>query len=209
MKSPRLHPMPTHVNGNMICSIDVETTGLDWNKHDIIEIAVIPLDNQYQPQKTVMPFCLTMRPRRPENVQMDALRVNRQEYTKILTNSLDAMRVADLFVEWFEKLNLGLGRRISPLAHNWVFDREFIKDWLGPLTFELIFDGRYRDTQVAAAYANDVADMNSRPCPYPKINLSYLCTQLKIDHSDAHRALPDARVTAEVYREMVMRGVGV
>lgn len=209
MISHRPFPITTHLNGNMMCAIDIETTGLDWNKHDIIEVAVLPLDNQYKPQKKCMPFSLTMRPRRPENVNLDALSISKSNYAHILNNSLESSRVADLFVEWFEKLNLGFNRRLSPLGHNYPFDRNFLIDWLGPLTYDLIFDSRFRDTMATALYINDVADMQSQRIPYAKVNLSWLAKQHNIDHKDAHSALPDCRITAEVYRALVMTGANV
>lgn len=104
----RLRPFPglVNLNGNLLCAVDVETTGTVPGFHDIIEIAVLPLDNAFKPSTLVMPFCMTMRPTRPENVNLDALSVNRGKYTEIMTNSLTADKVADFLVEWFEKLNL-------------------------------------------------------------------------------------------------------
>ncbi len=194
-----------NLNGNLLCAVDVETTGLDATKHDIIELAVVPLDNQFQPHKQARLFHMTMQPRRPENVNMDALAVNRSKYVDILTNSLTSDRVADLFVEWFERLNLGIGRRISPLAHNWPFDMGMLKEWLGSLTFELIFDCRFRDTMAFALSQNDCAEQRGILCPYPVVNLGALANQLRVDKSDAHNAVPDCRITADVYAEMIRR----
>ncbi len=204
---PRSRPFPglVSLNGNLLCAIDVETTGTDPRKHDVIEIAVLPLDNQFKPSKLVLPFNMTMQPSRPENINLDALEVNRQKLTYVMTNSLSADKVADFLVEWFERLNLGIGKRLSPLAHNWPFDREMIIEWLGNKTFELIFDGRFRDTMSLALSMNDCAEQTGNLCPYPKVNLVYLASQMKIDHIDAHNALPDCRITAEIYAEMVKR----
>ena len=193
------------LNGNLLCAIDVETTGVERGVHDIIEIAILPLDNHYNPSREVRPFHLTMKPRRPENINLDALSVNRAKLADIMTNSLDCDKVADLLVEWFERLNLGMNKRISPLAHNWPFDRDMILEWIGPKTFELIFDGRYRDTMSLALSMNDLAEEIGELCPYPRVTLSVLAGRFHIEKSDSHNALPDCRITAEVYAAMMKR----
>lgn len=204
---PRARPFPglVSLNGNLLCAVDVETTGTDPRLHDVIEIAILPLDNQLRPSKQVLPFNMTMKPSRPENINLDALNVNRQKLTDVMTNSLDADKVSAFLVEWFERLNLGINKRLSPLAHNWPFDRDMIIEWLGIKTFEMIFDGRFRDTMALANSMNDCAEQIGNLCPYPKVNLVYLSRQLRIEHTDAHNALPDCRITAEVYAEMVKR----
>lgn len=148
---------------------------------------------------------MTMQPARPENINLDALEVNRQKLANVMMNSLPPDKVADFLVEWFEKLNLGLSKRISPLAHNWVFDRDMIIEWIGLKTFELIFDGRYRDTMPVALTLNDMAEQTGSLCPFPHVKLSYVAKLMNVDHSDAHNALSDCRITAECYAEMVRR----
>lgn len=192
-----------HLNGNLLCAVDVETTGTDHDKHDIIEIALLPLDAQYKPNKRMQIFNLTMRPVRTENVDRKALEVNQSTYDEICNNALYPDRVAELFVEWFTKLNLGFNKRISPLAHNWPFDMNFIRDWLGEMTFHQIFDGRYRDLQASCLFANDLADWRGDRIPYPKVNLSYIANELKVNHEDAHQALADCRITAECYEKLM------
>ncbi len=195
------------LNGNLLCAIDVETTGLDPTLHDIIEICVLPLDVHFKPQKLheCRLFNMSMRPRRPENIDWAALTVNKSRYVDILNNSLDSDRVMDLFVEWFERLNLGTNKRISPLAHNWIFDSAMIKDWIGVKTYDMIFDARYRDTMAFALAQNDSAEYRGDRCPYAKVKLSHIAAQFQIDTTDAHSALPDCRITAEVYAEMIKR----
>ena len=116
---------------------------------------------------------------------------------------MDKYEAADLFVEWFYKLKLAENKRIMPLAHNWTFDSSFIKKWLGPKTYGFHIDGRYRDSMSIAQYINDKADHKNERIPFPKVNLSYIASQLKIPHESAHTALGDCVVTGEVYRELV------
>ena len=75
-------------------------------------------------------------------------------------------------------------------------------NWLGLEMFDKLIDSRYRDTMTASLYLNDRASVHAERIPFPKNNLGYLASQLKIEHNLAHDALADTVVTAEVYRRM-------
>ena len=44
-----------HLNGNILCAVDVETTGLEVGFHEIWQIAVLPLDSNIKPNKDILP----------------------------------------------------------------------------------------------------------------------------------------------------------
>lgn len=202
------HNAPVHLNGNLYAAVDVETTGLDSSKHDIIEICILPLMGDYTPCKEILPFDVLIKPRRPENVDPDAMAVNKIELAQLMINGLDSDRVADLLIEWFERLELHVNnKKIVPIAQNWPFDKSFISEWLGRKNFDYIFDRQYRDTMTAALFLNDRADICSRPIEFPKVNLQYLSTTLKVENPDKHRALGDCVTTAEIYRRLLHRAM--
>jgi DNA polymerase III epsilon subunit-like protein len=193
-----------HLNGNMLCAVDVETTGEIPGHHDMWQVCFLPLNEKLEPSKEVLPFYMDLLIKRPENVNLEAIK-NQHRFIESQKGGVDPWFAADLFDEWFQKLNLGFRKMISPLAQNWVFDRGFVADWMGNESFNQYVDARYRDTMVAALYLNDAADFAVEQTPFPKVNLAYLCSQLKIEHDKAHDALADCVVTAEIYRKMVMR----
>lgn len=192
-----------HLNGNIICAVDCETTGLDFEKHEIVEIAFLPLDYELRIRKDVPFFDIKIRPENIEDIDWQAFKVSNTDFYKLQESGMDKWEAADLFVEWCEKLKLPENKRIMPLAQNWNFDSIFIKKWLGPKTFEFYIDGRYRDTMTTALYLNDRAYHKGEQIPFPKVNLSYLASQLKISHDRAHTALGDCMVTAEIYKEIL------
>lgn len=199
------HSSMKHLNGNLLCAIDVETTGFDAQKHDIIQLCILPLDHQIKPLETIMPFFVEMTPKRPENVDLEASKVHRLKMCEIIKRGMDPDKAYDLFEEWFAALNLPIGKNITPLAHNWVFDREFVREWTGgPLNFQNYFDFRYRDSMVAASFMNDRADARCAKYPYPKVSLEYLCSIHQIKNPKAHDALADCITTAEIYRRMLI-----
>jgi DNA polymerase III epsilon subunit-like protein len=194
-----------HLNGHLMCAIDTETSGLKPYHHDIIQISVIPLNYEYSPNQRYMPFMMDMAPSRPENVDMDALTINKKDYVKIINDGIAPHVACDLFYDWFDKLLLPEGKRIIPVASNWYFDSQFIIDWLGYETFNLIFDGRPRDLMVAAAFINDRAVDMACQIPFPQLTIKKICNSLNIPHSDGtlHDATTDALLTAECYKRLL------
>lgn len=210
-----------HLNGNILAVVDVETTSPDPEFGEIIEVCVLPLNHHAEPNKKITPFSMDICPVNRDNIDMDAIRVQRADYfherekcvydkariLQALTTGVDADRAADYLVEWFDRLKLPNHKRIMPIAHNWCFDRDFLIKWLGRKTFDLIFDPRYRDTMCNTLYENDVACWQERDYPYQKNNLQYVCTTLRIERERSHRALDDCIATAEVYRKMLQHTI--
>lgn len=195
-----------HLNNHLLCAIDIETSGLKPGYHDIVQIAILPLDFKIQPHLDIVPFVLDLRPKNPDNADLDNIPITRKRFQEFCDKGFDPHSAIDLFDMWFQNLNMATHKRIIALAHNWPFDRSFIIEWLGNETFNYCFDGRYRDTMVAANFINDCADFKNEPIPFPKVNLRYLTSQLKIEHEKAHDALHDCVATARVYKEMLFMG---
>lgn len=195
-----------HLNGNLICSIDIETTGLNAFEHEIYQLAVVPLDNMLNPHPRYLPFLVNMKPDKVETIDWDGVKkvggTNRLK--EALKTGIDKFKCADYLVEWFDALKLPEFKKICPLAQNWAgIDKAFIQEWLGQQTFDMLFSPWYRDTMSAALFLNDRADILNERVPFPKVNLSYLCSQLNVPHVRAHDATADALVTAEVYKKLI------
>lgn len=198
-----------HLNGHVLCAVDVETTGLDPKKHDIIQIAVLPLDSNIQINKDYTPFDMKLRPERIDSVDAESLKISRQDLSTLLLTGMDPITAGDLLYEWFKKLDCAIGKKIIPLAHNWIFDSSFIREWLGELLFAEIFHWQYRDTLIAANFINDRADFHNETVPYPKSGLKSMATRLGIEFPERchHDALADCVACAEVYRRLAIRGM--
>jgi len=195
-----------HLNGSVMCAVDCETTGTDPLLHDIIEIAVVPLDSNLKPIQNIFPFNMLLQPGRPQNIKQSATRVHGHKLSELMRDGIEPIKAADLFDEWFERLHMPYGKRIVPLAHNWPFDRSFIKAWLGEEHFNQYFSALYRDTMVAAQYFNDRAAFHAEQVPFNKVKLNFLAAQLEIPHEHAHSALHDSLVAAEVYHKLMFHG---
>lgn len=195
-----------HLNGHILAAIDVETTGLKPRFHDIIQVCILPLDSELKPLKSTVPFYCEMQPKRIENIDYKAMSISKLELYSIMQKAMTADRTADLFEEWYAKLPLPVGKRLVPLAHNWVHDYNFLEDWLGYEHMQYYFWGHYRDTQCSALFENDKADAQVEQTPYPKLGLGNLAARLGVEHERAHDALQDCIATAAVYKRMLQAG---
>lgn len=196
-----------HLQGNLLCAVDVETTGFLVGKHDVVQVAVLPLDSDFRLLTTVMPFYMNLQPKRPENIDPDAMRTSRLNLADLIINGCEPYKAADLFVEWFYGLELGLDKRIVPVAHNWQFDKGFMVDWLGAKTYDAHFHYSYRDTMIALNFLNDRAAFNCETIPFSKLSLGHLCSVLGVVNDKPHDALADCAATAECYRRLLQRMV--
>lgn len=194
-----------NLNGNVLCSIDCETTGLTAGHHDLIEFACVPLAADLKPMRDVLPFSTLIRPKRrfSDSIDPGAMKVNGIKLEDLAIHGLDGWRAAELFVQWIERLQLTPGKKIAPLATNWPFDKGFVMDWLGPKTFDFFFWHRYRDTQPVVLWFNDRAEFEGKDPPFPQSGLQEVRASLGIPVQLAHRALDDALTTASVYRKLM------
>ena len=193
-----------HLNGHLLCAVDCETTGLIPGHHDLWQIAILPLDNFIKPRKDIMPLYLNMRVKRPENIDKQAIKIANVDFYRLQELATDPWTAADMLDDWVQSLNLAIYKKISPLAHNWPFDRAFIKDWLGEETYEQLFFHQYRDTLPTTLFLNDVASFKAERIEHPKLQLNYMAKRMGIVNEKAHDALQDCITTAEVYRRLIL-----
>ena len=194
-----------YTNSHQLCVIDVETTGIDPSKHEIVEICFLPLGMDLEIQTEPVPFTCLIKPDRPDDIDWDAFNANAVDFQKLMNEGLDKWTAVDLFMSWVEGLRLPPNKRILPIAHNWPFDSGFVKEWLCPITYFELIDGRARDTLSICQYINDSFAMRHEQVPFPKTNLSYVASQLKIPHDNAHCALDDCVVTAKVLQKLIQK----
>jgi hypothetical protein len=199
-----------HANHNIFASVAIHTNGLDFTKNEIINICVLVLDSAFQPSREVKPFWSSMQPRRPRDYDAENLPVPKEEYFKILTESLDADTMADLFEEWWERLGLRRGKKIEPVAYDWARTEPFLTNWLGHLHMKHFFSRNVRDVRAMALLENDKADFHIRQCPFPEPHkLQAVSRASKISRVQPHNVLQDAMVVAGCWRNVLKQGAEV
>jgi DNA polymerase-3 subunit epsilon len=173
--------------------LDVETTGLDPQKHEVIQIGVV-LAKQIPRQGNVGPglekieeIDIKIKPERLEDAEEDALRVNGY-------NDADWMFAPDL-KNAMEFLSKKLEGTVQ-VSHNLTFDSAFMEKCYERAGLENNM-ARYKLDTISIAFAR----LYNRPDV--KYSLKYLCELFQIKNENAHTALADARALYNVYKKMM------
>lgn len=197
------------INNHLMCALDLETTGKDPSFHEIIQIALLPLDADLQPRKDLPVFDFKIKPDYPERIDMQALRISNSDLHTILETGHNQEKVREIFYAWFSKLNIGASRKIVPLGHCIAaFDIHFIREWLGGIeNYQHYFHGFVRDTQAVAIYWNDRNEFQADQTMFPKLTLKEMARKLEVEVQDemTHDALYDAWIAAQCYRKLCTR----
>ena len=196
-----------HLNGNLLCAIDTETTGLIPGFHDIIQLSIVPLDFDIEPHPDINTFDIFMEPSRPQNIDYKAMSVSRIQLDKICKSGLNPIACIDYIHEWVNRLKLPEGKKIVPLGCNYCFDMVHLMSWMGPSNYWSVFHGHYRDIQTSCLFHNDIADFHATQIPHPKVGLKDIATSLNVemDEQRLHDSLYDCWITAKCYRAKLLK----
>ena len=192
-----------HLNGNLMAAVDLETTGTQPGYHEIIQIAVVPLDSEFNLLEGVRPFYTYIRPNYPERETPAATQKHKIPMSELLLHAPSSERVQDWLVEWWEALDLPFQKSLVPLAHNWAFESSFLKAWLGVPLVDKLFHSPARDSMLYAISLNDRCACAGEPAPFNRVSLGSLCAKLNITNANPHDALADCLAEAEVYRALL------
>ena len=204
-----------HWNGCQLVAIDTETTGLDCNRHEIWNLAMVPLDSNCVQRQDVLPLDLMICPQNPEFIdwEVPVHKSNRHRIADAIRLGFTQDAAVDIIKNWIDKLGLPLNRsgynrcKIIPLGHNYGFERGFMMALMGEHLYEELFHYHYRCTMTIAGFLCDRAAVRAENVPFPKFSLQYLARNcLKIDTGQSHTALDDAVTTSKVYKALLDRG---
>ena len=156
-------------------ALDLETTGLDFEKDEIIEVALVRFEEGVQKESVdylVKPTSVTLRP-----------------FIESLTGISNAdLENAEPFAAVAQKIYSFIGD-LPIVAHNAMFDSKFLKQTFAKVgvSFENhpVWDSL---TVSRIAYQN-----------VPNHRLDTLVQELGIERSRAHRALPDAEACGQLF----------
>lgn len=172
--------------------IDTETTGLDPDKHEILELACVlvrqvPQQGKGPKLEFIEEFEYKIIPERLQDADPGALRVN--GYTK------EAWKDAIPLKEAMEKFAQRT-RGAAFVAHNVVFDIGFVEKAFERAGVRNLMHYQKIDT-ISFAYSKLFHDPRVE-----KFSLKFLCEYFNIKNENAHTALSDARATFELFKKL-------
>ena len=179
---------------NIFAALDLETTGLDPARGEVLELAIVPLNEDFSVSSDIPEFTARIKAKHPEWIEQTAIDVNRLDPTE--GKSLEDVR-ADL-AQWAEENGI---TGIVPLAHNLAFDLSFLKASF-PAFFRIV-SGHGRDSMRLAISLNDALRMRDGEMRFTSVSLQSLKLALDIEGDVRHNALEDAQDTARVYRKLM------
>jgi len=172
--------------------IDLETTGLKRNFHEIIEISCVVFNEKLEQIQT---FTSLVQPYKWD-IEMEALEVNGITIEQ-LKKAPTGMTVKGNFIKWRnEVLN---GELVIPYGWNYKsFDMPFLLTWFGEENYQKIFHYRSEDIDSHLKNLNEDFDIFPDLTSYKLVEVCrYFTIPLK-----AHSSLPDCWATLEVLKRV-------
>src|SRR3989344_6761152 len=169
--------------------LDVETTGFDPYRHEIIELGcVVAIQDERKLWHVVNEVEIKVKPERIEDADPQSLRVNGYDAGNwIFAHSLQ---------EALKELN-NKAKDAIMVAHNVSFDHAFIDRAFRITKLESALHYQKFDT-LSIAFAKLHKDPDVK-----NWSLRALCDYFGIVNKNAHTALADARATYEVFKELM------
>lgn len=196
-------PLP-HWHGNLLCAIDLETTGIDLATSEVVQIAIVPLGQDLRPAPNLDPFVSYVQPESGSDPDAALVHGIPEE---VLALAPSRSRVIDRLIKWVNSLGLVFDRRLMMLAHNGCFENRFLNKFLGTDLYNQIFNANSRDSMFLAIGINDLAVAQGKQPPFERVNMSWLCNHFNITNPKAHDAYFDALACAELYRKLLQMDV--
>lgn len=175
---------PKPLRDYTLAVVDSETTGLDCDRHEIIELAVILYDQQKD--KVIKKWSRKAAPTHIKTASKVALEIN--GYNKNPNSYQDDIK--DVITEFSDliKNTLVVGQNIP-------FDLKFISKYYNK--FNIKEDIR-RSIELSSVAWPLLIEGDAT-----KMSLESLCDHFNISNKDSHRALVDCERTLEVYRCLI------
>lgn len=173
--------------------VDIETTGADPYRHEILEVSVVRVKQEWRadgkPAFTVLSeWSVKTLPENIASADPAALRIN--GYT--VTRWKDAVRIKPALEEFARRTDGAI-----MVSHNVAFDAGFLEKYMSDYAIPSSMHYHRLDTVSMA-----LAKLHSHP-DVLRYSLAELCKYFDIPRDELHSALPDARACFELFKRLI------
>ena len=161
---------------------DTETTGLDTDNDEIIQIAAIELINGSIGDR----FEVFIKQTKP--ISDEIVNLTKITNEKLNTEGFEPRDAAKMFVDF-------IGKDCSVLAHNLDFDMAMIANFLG----------KYSDVDMNSLFKAKIDSLTISKLIYPKLSkykLEHLLTFLELEGVNSHNAMDDVIATISLVKKL-------
>jgi len=189
-----------HLNGHLLCGVELNTTGPNPLEHELYQISIIPLDRFYKRSKDMNWLELTVVPGRYDNI------VNGRDAfgaKKAVDSGIDYESAMMIFDHWWNSFDFAYKKGIAPLSHNWPTKERFLRKWMGDLNFESKFaHDEMRDIESIMRFLNDLQDSRCEKFMINKAKRAYMAYQLGVyrNYGRERTATAKAAIDIDIYR---------
>lgn len=178
---------PSEMRNRPLIFLDIESTGLEIQKHEIIQIGALKTGSK-KPFKTVAELNIKVKPERIKDADKDALKI--VGYTEAGWKDAISLQEALVILDDFAKGGIIVGYNVN-------------FDWA-------ILNQAYHSLGRVDPFYYHRVDVMSMAYQtfFPKkeikrFSLGEICTHLKINRDAAHDAFDDAKVTYLVFKKLM------
>lgn len=164
--------------------IDLEMTGLDLSKHEILEIACVLVDSRTL--KIVKERVWNIKPKKIDAADPQSLALI--NYEKI-DDEVERIEIEQALIEFIE-----FAKEATLIGFNTAFDWSFLFRDLEKYHIQPVVDYHILDIQILA-----YLHFQNRTQP-KRLSLRAVARKLKISVPDIHGALADSRATYEIFK---------
>lgn len=175
--------------------LDIETTGLSSEVHEILTIGLIVIDISNESLKYLDTIHIKCKVN-GQNAELAALSVNNIDITKHNEEAYSKELVVQIMCDFIEKNDL----KYAPvIGHNVIFDLCFINKFFYNVNKKNPLHYLHIDTMSFWLVLKDLGIIPE----HLKSSLKVISSYFGIDYANAHDAIEDCKITAEVYYRML------
>ena len=194
---------PTHFRRSLLCPIVVRTTGTSPFYHEVIDIRMIALDENFKFNPEVTPFHLMIKPKKATFKTNSKIK----EYGRLGKEPYDAFPILD---SWFQKQKAKGIKKLIPLAYQWSSLRPFLENLMGfdeeynSFLYD-IFSEDYREVYTLAVSNNDKQYLNGEEYVFDPFSLDQakVLNNLKLERFGSENIFWRCMDLAQAYRKII------